>query len=593
MLYRKLTTEKEVIDLLVYHSLNSEFIVLDCETTHIDPRTADLIDVQITGTADYEVAIFSKELAFLLPMLEGRVSIIGHNYKYDRKVLERAGVNLSGWFWKDTILLGHLADENRDSYSLDSYVKDLWQDNYKDEFWAKYDSYLEAPEDERYTYAAKDVAYTRKLALILGKSLKEQGVPHQLIEDVHKLQECLLQTEQEGIAVDVGYISELGVKLKNRLEELYPLMCNSVTKEMELIEYEMWIKEMDKRKTPKGRKGVPMPKFSFESANQLKDLLYTKIRLPPQKNEKTRQVSTDYASLEKIKDLHPVVGLIQENRELQKVYGTYIEGTIERLENERIYPEFRINGTKGSRISHSNPNLGQLPAGGGIRGIYIPDSGYAFSEFDYSQLEVCIEAHYTKDPNLLEIVTNNASKHDITAHNLKIDRVLAKTLNFAMQYWCSHFKIAKILQCSEREALLIYNKYWETYKGVKQLKSGTDKMIDSGEPIRDLFGRLRRFEVRKRNPWDRDYRSGYNFLIQSTGGQIMNNAFWKADALLRESDIGKGVLTVHDSGLFSIRKESDYINLAIENLMVEEGQVSNLSVPLKVTSSVGMARWED
>ncbi len=413
-----------------------------------------------------------------------------------------------------------------------------------------------------------------------------------LIEHVHNLQASLLRTEIEGLRVDTDYLQGLGVKLKHRIDELGPQMRSCVKDEVEIIELEAWQKEINKRKSDKGRAAVERPVFNFGASGQLASLLYSELNLPVQRNGKTKAISTDFDSLEKIKEMHPVVGLIQESREVSKVYDTYVMGTLDRMDSGRIYPQFRVNGTKGSRISHSNPNLGQMPKSGGVKGIYVPDEGMLFSELDYSQLEVCIEAHFTQDKNLLDIVMNNASKHDITAHNLKIERDLAKTLNFAMQYWCSHFRVAKILGCSTSEAQYIWNKYWETYSGTAKLKKETDSRIDRGLPLVDLFGRQRRFVVRSRSSWDGDYRSGYNFLIQSSGGQLMNNAFYKMDQRLRREGLGKGVLTVHDSALIS--STSYTVGMAAdlaEGYMVMEGVLARLTVPLKVSKKVGMSRW--
>jgi DNA polymerase-1 len=292
--------------------------------------------------------------------------------------------------------------------------------------------------------------------------------------------------------------------------------------------------------------------------------------------------------------MHPVVRLIQENRELQKVYGSYVTGTLDRLDKGRIYPQFRVNGTVTGRISHSNPNLAQLPKAGGVRGIYIPDPGTVFISADYSQLEVAIEAHLTRDPNLLRIITEGASKHEITAAALGCSRDLAKTINFASQYHCTHKKIAKLAGVSEQEGLKIFNKFWETYAGPKKLKQQTDKEIDAGVVLTTCYGRKRRFAVRKRSEFDGDYRQGYNFKIQSPGADFMSEAFYLTSEELQIKGIGRGIVTIHDEGL--IEAKEDYWEEA-QALLVKNMEYMatkyKLTVPLKAQPSGKMLRWED
>src|SRR6185295_9183858 len=105
----------------------------------------------------------------------------------------------------------------------------------------------------------------------------------------------------------------------------------------------------------------------------------------------------------------------------------------------------------------------------------------------YSQLEVIIEANLTGDKNLIRMLENGESKHDLTARELGCDRPTAKTLNFALQYWCSHFKIAKLLGVSVDEGLRIWEKYWDVYSGPKQLKELTDKEVDQGIPLVTVY----------------------------------------------------------------------------------------------------------
>lgn len=594
MKFEILRTEQEIRDLISWHNSNSQYVILDTETTSVDPLTARLVDVQISGRSDDEAFLFSGEFARLLLTISPHIVLVACYAKYDQHVLYRHGVDLLDRTWRCTVLDGHLADETRPSYSLQSYVTEIYGGTRKSDFWDKYDSYLEAPEDERTEYACADIVETNTVYKHILKSLREQGIPEKLREDVNRLSIALLYTEMEGIAVDLPYLTEIGVKMKSEMERLDPAMRALVSEETHLVEMWRWLKELDKRKTDKGKSNVPRPTFSFGSPDQLSALLYDCLGLPVQRHPSTKAVSTDADALGRIKDLHPVVPLLIQWREYPVIYNTFIQGTLEKMRDGRIYPGFKINGTKGARISHEKPNMGNIPSEGGVKGIFIPDDGQEFSELDFSQLEVCTEAHITQDKNLLSIVCDNASKHDITSHNLGLPRALAKKLNFTMQYFCMPPKVASTIGCSLKEAEYIWNKFWETYPGPKKYKEFTDKCIDDGIPLVDLFGRRRRFEHKKRQPWDRDYRSGYNFCMQSPGAQMMNNAFYKTNHLLRSNRVGRGILTVHDSQLISTLKQhtATWAPEAVR-LMVEEGVLARLTVPLKVSSNIGMPRWLD
>lgn len=594
MTYTVLKTEQEIRDLIEWHNANSEYVVLDTETTSKDPLVAKLIDIQLSGKTEDSAVLFGAEFAPFLLSLSKNLTLVACYAKYDQHVLYRHGVDLLDRTWRCTVLDGHLADEMRPSYSLESYVTEIYGGSRKSDFWDKYDNYLDAPELERVEYACADIIETNAVYKHILASLKAQEIPDELREHVNRLSISLLYTEMEGLAVDLPYLTEIGVKMKSAMEALEPQIREVVREEINLIELRLWQKKLGERKSDKGKAAIKRPEFSLRSPDQLKALLYDCLELPEQYNPKTRSVSTDAASLDKLKDLHPVVPILIKWREYPVIYSTFIQGTLEKMRDGRIYPGFKINGTKSARISHENPNMGNIPSEGGVKGIYVPDEGHEFSELDFSQLEVCIEAHLTQDKNLLAIVCDGASKHDITAHNLKIPRPLAKKLNFTMQYFCMPPKVATTIGCSLQEAEYIWNKFWETYPGPKAFKEYTDKCIDDGIPLVDLFGRRRRFERKKRKPWDRDYRSGYNFCVQSPGAQMMNNACYKANELFRSHKVGKVVLTVHDSGLASTKKEHTALWIPkMAELMINEGCLARLTVPLKVSSNIAMPRWSD
>lgn len=265
-----------------------------------------------------------------------------------------------------------------------------------------------------------------------------------------------------------------------------------------------------------------------------------------------------------------------------------------RKSEPRIYPNFRIAGTTTGRVSHSNPNLAQLPKTGGVRAIYVPDEGRRFISADYSQLEVIAETNLTSDPTLIRMLNAGESKHDVTARELGCSRDSAKTLNFALQYWCGPGKVAKLLGISDTEGQRVYNHYWSVYSGSRRLKEKTDKMVEEGEPIINMFGRKRRFKPGKRTTWDKDLRQAYNFLIQGTGSDITSRAFYTICEELGQRNSGRGLFTVHDEIIIEVEEsQTDFWNERLVQVMENVGTELGLKIPLRVESSGPMGAWLD
>lgn len=597
MRFKYLETVDEIHDLIAWHNRHSDFVVLDFETTSKNPREAKLLDIQMSGRDEDEAVMFSGEHLLCLTVLESLQ--VFHNFKYDWKVAALHGVDLSDKPVRDTMLLHHLADENVE-HGLDAIIQGAHGDDYKSRFWETYASYADAPRDAQLDYGCRDIVYTRRLYGEVCRRLQADGVPEALVEHTHRLALALYRTELAGIRVDLDYTIEMGSALKADITRTERELREMGGYHCENLELQAWAKEIEKVWTPKGKKWktLPKPEFNFGASGQVAALLYDELGLPEQVDKKTKRRTADDKALEAVEHRHPIVPKIRELRKFSKMYGAFIEGVLGKVQAGRIYPSFNVNGTVTGRISHSEPNMGQMPSKGDwakIRGIFIPEAGNKVLTCDYGQLEVCIAAHFSMDENLLRIIHEGASQHDITAQGLGIERSKAKTVNFSMQYGCTEFKIAEILGCSVPEGKDAIRKYWETYAGLKRFVDWCHKELEEGRPIANPFGRLRRFPKEYQNRWELEAakRQVFSSLIQGTGADMTSRAFYLIDSQLRERGWGRGWFTVHDECLAEVSAEhAEEARELLQATMLGIGEEIELRVPLKVECSQPLDRWQ-
>lgn len=588
MQFISIDSEAQVLDLV--SGITNADLALDTETTDKDPRKADLLKIVLSFDGQTAYSIPAKFLPLLVNLKQAKRLRI-QNFKYDYHVLYRHGLDLLEVSVVDPMLLHHLIDENSE-HSLEYFCKTYYNDSYKEVFWDKYKKYEDASAEDALEYECKDAIYHY---LIVDRFLDDLKGKEALIDHVHSLALALLRTEIRGIRVDVPLMQKTKEDLGGRIATYLPELRGLFSNECEEWELEKWSTELEKRKTTKGKALVPRPNFNFASNTQVQWLLYDKLGLPVKKKTQAGKPATDYETIEKLVDLCPRLKTYKDYIDIKTIYGTFVEGLLERVDEERIYPGFNVNGTVTGRISHSNPNMGNMPKEGVYRNFFLPDPGYRIIGADYSQLEVVIEAHVTGDKNLARIVMDGVSKHDITAEGLKIPRDVAKTVNFALGYHCGIKKLSKILACSYQEAEYQYNKYWEVYSGCRDLKLVTDSYVDMGQPLINLFGRQRRFPMKFAAEWHKEAakRQAYNFMIQGPGGDFMNKAFYLAHKRFKKSGIGNMLWTVHDEavGEAKIGREVEASHNLVQ-IMEDVPKEYNLKFPLKAQPYGPFERWQ-
>ncbi len=589
-IYNNLTLDDVICTIRRYNEHN-EHVVLDLETTGLNQHTDTITDCILQGNNEPD-AIYILKPEHLQELKHLKTPVVAHNFKFDFKLLSKLGINLA--LKHDTMLLDHLLNEN-EAHRLDDIVKRRYNDNYKEIFWSRYKNYTDAPKEEQEEYATKDVYYTGRAYRDITEDLQRSEIPTSLMDHARRLALSLIEVEKEGLKLDLPYLAEIGKTLSAQIAEIEPQMRSLVDVECSLIENSEYIKILDSYKTDRGRaKAKPPEPFNFGSAVQLQKLIYDQLKLPIQLNNKRKKTCDDDA-LQKLEEYHPFIKKLREYRDYKKIYGSFIEGSLEQMTEGRIYPTLNVNGTKTGRLSHSEPNLAQLPSSGGVRGIYIPNPGYLFISADYSMIEVVVAAHYSQDKNLLRMIEEGLSKHDITNEELGLNnRALAKTLNFALQYLCGPDKVAKLMGVCKEEGKVIWTKYWKAYEGERRVIDDCIELVKSNTPITGLFGRKRHFpEFKSLDHWEKEscYRQAYSSKIQGSASDITSEAFYLVNDSLRSKGIGKALFTIHDEIMITAKIEAcEEAQYTVKSIMEHVGK-KYLSVELKAQVSEPMERW--
>lgn len=576
-----------------------KIITLDTETTSLNTLEAKILGISFCwkkneayyiniGQTEKKADLFNQQnedrkqwLEELKKIIENKdLTIIGHNIKYDLQVLKNYNIEIKGKIF-DTMIASYLLNPENRQHNIDalSFYELNWQKINSDDLFEKdikEKKFSEINIEKLAIYSCEDADFTFKLKEILLKKLQKNKLEKLFNTIELPLIEILANMERNGILLDVSFLKNLGQDLKKDIKKI-------VKKIYELADQE----------------------FNINSTKQLKEILFSKMTINPIGLRKTKTgYSTATEELEKIKHLHPILGLIQEYRELSKLVSTYIDALPKLInpETKRINTSYNQTITATGRLSSSEPNLQNIPIrtdlGNKIRQAFIAPPKKILLSSDYSQIELRIMAHLSGDKNLVSAFKNNLDIHRSTAaaiNQIPLEQVSdklrrqAKAINFGILYGQGPHGLSQGAGITYQQAREFIEKYFASYTGVKKF---IDKTIESARITNyteTMFGR-RRFiseinsnEIMKKKAAER---MAINSPIQGSAADIIKIAMIEIynKIIKKESDI-KMLLQVHDELIFEVTESKvDYYCHKIKEIMEN---VSTLKVPLLVEISKG------
>ncbi len=578
------------------------FCAIDTETNSLNIEDAKLVGVSIAvdENSAYYIPINHKdlkdnqkvkgqinenELIKFLKIICNEKSIlkIGHNLKYDLRILEKYKVGVESI--ADTMLLSYAIDNGVTKHNMDDLAylhlnhtnikfKELVGSGKKQITF----DYVEI--NKALEYAAEDALITLKLYNFLNERVKI-GKSNFVYNEIDlPLVNTLCNIEKKGIEVDTSYLNKLSKEFE---------------KESLVLEKKIF-KVADKE-------------FNIGSPKQLGEILFINLNIPGGKKTKSGTFSTDVNTLSDLSNEgYEIASLILEWRELTKLKSTYTDA----LQNQatksqsRVHTSYGIANTLTGRLSSNDPNLQNIPIrtnnGRKIRKAFVAGSKKILMSFDYSQIELRLAAEISGDKNFIEAFKNNEDIHSSTASQIfgidskKLDsemRRKAKAINFGILYGISPYGLARQLSVSNSEAKIYIENYFKKYPKIKQYMDSQIEFAKSNLYVETMFGR--RCNVKNIN--DKNFtvrgfseRQAINAPIQGTAADIIKLAMIELNKIIIKDELkAKMLLQVHDELIFEIdEREKDLsakkIKFVMENTHL---QFKDFQVPLLVDYGFG------
>jgi DNA polymerase I len=527
-----------------------------------------------------------KVLAACKPLLEDSTRPkLGHHQKYDAHALANYGIRLAGQQF-DSMLESYVLNSVATRHDMDTAVAKylgLQTIPYQDVAGkgAKQISFNQVDVDRAADYSAADADITLQLHHALWPQIAALPALKTVYESIEQpLVAVLYRMERSGVLVDRGLLKTQSSELAARMLEL--------------------------QTQAHAEAGTP---FNVDSPKQLQEILFVKLGIPVMRKTPTGQPSTAEDVLEELAETYPLPKLILEYRGVTKLKSTYTDTLPEQINEAtgRIHTSYHQAVAATGRLSSTDPNLQNIPIrtkeGRRIRQAFVAPPGHSLVAADYSQIELRIMAHLSRDASLLQAFAEDRDVHQATAAEVfstplgevsADQRRSAKAINFGLMYGMSAFGLARQLGIARGEAQKYMDVYFERYPGVKHYMQETRRQARETGYVETVFGRrLYLPEILSRNAALRQYaeRSAINAPMQGTAADIIKRAMIEVDAWLQRSQIpARLILQVHDELILEVADEA--IEAMTGPLQSHMAQAAALAVPLKVDVGVGR-NWDE
>ena len=591
--YICISTEKSLKELIKKAS-KAKTIALDTETTGLDYMDTELVGISLSyqaGEAYYiplnhdddsvdqlALDIVLKELR---PLLESSSNkIIGQNIKFDKNVLAKYGVDIAS-IKNDTMMMSYVLDASATRHNLDalsSYYLNYKTSTFEDVAGkgVKQITFDKVPIEAATNYAAEDADITLRLYEELNPRLEGEASLNKLNDEIEiPLIEVLSEMEQNGAILNSKILNSQSKDLEGRIKKL------------EEKAYQIAGEE-----------------FNLGSTKQLREIFFEKLKYRIIKKTPGGQPSTDEKVLAELAEEYELPKVLLEHRTLSKLKSTYTDKLPNQVSQStgKVHTSFHQAVTTTGRLSSSDPNLQNIPIrtedGRRIRQAFEPSKGNKFISADYSQIELRVMAHMSKDEGLLEAFREGQDVHSKTASevfDVGIKDVTsdlrrnAKAINFGLIYGISAFGLGKQLGISRNLAAEYMAMYFEKYPDVKKYMESTKEFASQNGYVETLFGRrlyLRDINATNAMRRQASERAAINAPVQGTAADIMKIAMINMHkAIKTQKSEAKLILQVHDELILDTPKDEidKIVSLVTDSMM----GAANLDVPLEIDIGIG------
>jgi DNA polymerase-1 len=586
--YQLIDTKAALDDFVTEFSKNSLFS-FDTETTGLDALNATIVGVSLCAKEGlaYYISI-GKELTDndivekIRPLLEDETkTIVGQNLKYDLLVLKKYNLNCKATL-VDT-MLAHYLIEPEQRHNIDFLAMNYlgWQKISTESLLGKKGnqqlSMSQLASNQIRDYACEDADVAFRLWNILKPELEKLNLTSVFEKIEMPLVRVLVDVEFAGVRLDSQALDALRKQYQSDSDEI----------EKKIYEFAGY-------------------QFNIASPKQLGELLFLRLKITDKpKLTKTKQFATGEDILSELKDKHPIVGMILEFRELQKLLNTYIEA-LPKLVNPqtgRIHTSYNQAVTSTGRLSSTNPNLQNIPIrderGKAIRKAFVPASeNHILLAADYSQIELRIMAHLSQDENMVSAFEQNMDIHQDTAaklYGIKPEEVTreqrghAKGANFGIIYGISAFGLAQNTGLSQRDAKQLIDNYFKAFPKVKTFMDQSIAFAREQGFAQTIMGRKRFLnDIRSANATVRGAaeRNAINAPIQGSSADMIKLSMIDIHREFEKLGLkSKMILQVHDELVFDVTNdEVDIVKKVVEEKMLK---AMPLNVKLKVDVNTG------